>query len=239
MNSLISNVAILTPENTCIQLRGTKISAENVMDYKKEALLGEHISNLQPSLTNSNKMVIRSFMPIRKSGKTLGLLYAEMSPENIARAWSPTIYNNSCTFCIIDRESGEFLVNNWNAEVRNLNELPSESLGESIRKGKTTFREITEKDGSQTYLSYMPMELEKWEVLVSVSQKEVFKKAHEVQNLMMKFLFVLILLLVLYLFWMLHANRLAVLYERRQANTDILTGLQNRNQYERSDLYLC
>ena len=232
VNSLISNVGILTPENTCIQLRGAEISADGIMNYSEEILRGEHISSLQPSLTNANSLVIRSFMPIRKSGKTIGLLYSEMSPSNIARAWSPSIYNGTCTFCIINRETGEFLVNNWNREIRNLSELESTSLMESILAGKTAFREMKAETGESMYLSYMPMELENWEILVSVSESEVFASTRNVQKAMLWFLGGECALLIVYLLFMLHINHRSVISVKKQANIDVLTGLQNRNEYE-------
>jgi len=231
VNNLISSIGILTPENTCIQLRGKEIDASGVMDYQKEVLLGEHISNLQPALTRSDSMVIRSFMPIRRSGKTIGLLYAEMTPSNIARAWSPSIYNSSCTFCIISRETGEVLVNNWNKEIHYVSDLDSESLQESLLEGKSAFREIKTDHGNM-FLSYMPMELENWEIMVSVSEDEVFASANEIASSMKWFLVGITALLTVYLFWMLRINHNSVLHAKKQANTDILTGLQNRNCYE-------
>ncbi|MBR1530224.1 MAG: GGDEF domain-containing protein [Oscillospiraceae bacterium] len=231
VNSLISNIGILTPENTCIQLRGKEIDASGVMDYQKEVLLGEHISNLQPSLTTGDSMVVRSFMPIRRSGKTIGLLYAEMTPSNIARAWSPSIYNGSCTFCIISRETGELIVNNWNKNIHYISDLDSESLQNSILEGKSAFREMQTEQGD-VFLSYMPMELENWEIMVSVRKEEVFSSADEIEASMKWFLAGIMALLSLYLAWMLRINHYSVLHAKKQANIDILTGLQNRNCYE-------
>ncbi len=231
VNSLISSIGILTPENTCILLRGKETSADEVMDYQEELLLGEHISGLQPSL-NTTSMVVRSFMPIRKNGKTIGLLYAEMTPSNIARAWSPVIYNGTCTFCIIDRETGEFIVNNWNKNIHKLDDLNSDSLSESIREGKSAFREIKTDDGEAVFLSYMPMEIENWEIMVSVSRAEVFASAREIEQAMTWFLAGIVFLLIFYLGWMLKSNRSSIAGAKKQANIDVLTGLQNRNCYE-------
>ncbi len=231
VNSLVSNIGILTPENTCILLRGKQQDSTGVMNYQTEVLLGEHISSLQPALGVSDSMVIRSFMPVRKSGKTIGLLYAEMSPANIARAWSPSIYNGSCTFCIINRDTGEFIVNNWDEKIHYISELDSSSLQNSITEGKAAFREIKTAAGD-FFLSYMPMELENWEIMVCVSADEVFASAKEIESSMKWFLAGIIILLVAYLIWMFRINRHSIIHARKQANIDILTGLQNRNCYE-------
>ncbi|MBR1555356.1 MAG: GGDEF domain-containing protein [Oscillospiraceae bacterium] len=232
VNSLISNIGILTPENTCIQLKGKEISADNAMDYQREVLLGEHISGLQPALTTSGSMVIRSFMPIRKNGKTIGLLYAEMSPSNIARAWSPTIYNGNCTFCIIDRTSSEFIVNNWNKEIHRLDDLNLESLQESLKDGKSAFRQIETEQNGTVYLSYMPMDLENWEIMVCLPREEVFAPVQALKLSITWFSIGIMILLIIYLGFMVAMNKRSVAGAKKQANIDVLTGLQNRNCYE-------
>ena len=183
VNSLISNIGILTPENTCIQLKGKEVSADNAMDYQREVLLGEHISGLQPALSTSSSMVIRSFMPIRQNGKTIGLLYAEMMPSNIARAWAPTIYNGNCTFCIINRTNGEFIVNNWNQEIHRLDDLNLDSLQNSLKEGKSAFRQIETENGT-VYLSYMPMDLENWEIMVCQPKRKCFASVQALKLIM-------------------------------------------------------
>lgn len=232
VNSLISNIAILTPENTCIQLRGKNTDTTGILDFETESLLGEHISGLQPSLTNPDTMVIRSFVPIRKNGKTIGLLYAEMIPSNVARAWSPSIYNGACEFCVINRTTGNCLLNNWDRDIKNLTDLQSQEFAESLRNGETAFQEMTLDTGEKLYVSYMPMELENWEILVCISKTDVFANAQEVQNSMAWFLGGEAILLLVYLIWMLHASRRAIANAEKHANIDILTGLQNRNRYE-------
>ncbi|MBR0483273.1 MAG: GGDEF domain-containing protein [Oscillospiraceae bacterium] len=232
VNSLISNIGILTPENNCIQLKGKEVSADGVMNYQSEVLLGEHISGLQPALNASDTMVIRSFMPIRKDGKTIGLLYAEMSPANIARAWAPVIYNGNCTFCIIDRTNGEFIVNNWNQDIHRLDDLNIESLQESLKAGKSAFRQIETESEGIVYLSYMPMDLENWEIMVCLSKEEIFAPVRALKTSITWFSIGIVIFLSIYLGIMVKMNKRSVAGAKKQANIDVLTGLQNRNCYE-------
>ena len=78
----------------------------------------------------------------------------------------------------------------------------------------------------------MPMELEDWEIMVAVSEEAVFASTEEVHHAMLWFLAVLMILLLIYLIWMLKTNRSSIVNAKKQANTDVLTGLMNRNQYE-------
>ena len=122
VNSLISNVAVLTPENVALLVNGRQIDTTGIIDYATEIGYGEHISGLQPALDNPDSKVIRSYVPIRKNGKSIGMLYAEMSPSNIARAWKPDIYNGTATFSIVDRSTGDVIVNNWDESIKNVSD---------------------------------------------------------------------------------------------------------------------
>lgn len=232
VSGLISNIAILTPENTCIQLRGKTMDTSEILDFETEAQHGEHISGLQSQLTDSETMVIRSFVPIIKNKETIGVLYAEIIPATVSHTWKPSIYNGACEFCVINRTTGNCLLTNWNRNIKNLSDFQSQELAEKLRNGETSFEEMQLDNGEELFISYMPMKIENWEILVAVRKEVVFENAQEVQNSMMLFLGGEAILLLVYLMWMLYANGCSIANAEKLANMDILTGLQNRNCYE-------
>ncbi|HAJ98372.1 MAG TPA: hypothetical protein DCO72_11635 [Ruminococcus sp.] len=233
VNSLISNVAVLTPDNVALLVNGRQIDTTGMIDYDEEITHGEHISGLQPALDNPDSKVIRSYVPIRKSGKNIGLLYAEMSPSNIARAWKPTIYDGKATFSIIDRTNGDIIVNNWNESIENIFLSESSELEVAIMNGKAGFQEIKSNIAQDTiYISYMPMELEKWEILVAVTKDTVFELAESMYLLQRPLLIGEAILFLIYFLWIMHSTRHSIIETEHHANVDVLTGLQNRNRYE-------
>ncbi|MDE6656957.1 MAG: sensor domain-containing diguanylate cyclase [Oscillospiraceae bacterium] len=232
VSKLISNVAILTPENTCIQLYGETLDTSEILDFETEAHHGEHISGLQSQLTDSESMVIRSFVPIIKNEETIGVLYAEIIPANISHIWTPSIYNGACEFCVINRTTGNCLLTNWKRNIKNLKDFPSQELAERLRNGETSFEEIKLDSDEDLYVSYMPMEIENWEILVTVKKEIVFENVQELQDSMILFLGGEAILLLIYLMWMLYANSYSIANAEKLANIDMLTGLQNRNCYE-------
>lgn len=233
VNSLISNVAVLTPDNVALLVNGRQIDTTGIIDYTEEIAHGEHISGLQPALNNSDSKVIRNYVPIRKNGKSVGLLYAEMSPSNIARAWKPTIYDGKATFSIIDRTNGDLIVNNWDESIKTISSLESDKLAVSIMNGETGFQEIdSEFTQGTVYISYMPMELEKWEILVAVTQDAVFELAQSMYVLQRPLLIGEAILFLIYFIWIMHSTRHSIIETEQHANVDVLTGLQNRNRYE-------
>lgn len=232
VNTLISNIAILTPDNNIIQSRQHNNSADGIMDFAEEAKLGEHISELKKSSITENADVMYSFIPIRSSGKTIGLLFTELNPTSIANAWSPEMYDGKASFCIIHRDTGEILVNDWNKNIKNISDLGNKKLDESIKNGETGFLEI-KSDNIEQFVSYMPMELENWEIAFFISEDVVFASANEMHNLMKLFLFGIAIGFILYILWMLWSNRSSIDNAEKNANIDVLTGLQNRNRYEK------
>ncbi|MDE6707545.1 MAG: sensor domain-containing diguanylate cyclase [Oscillospiraceae bacterium] len=231
VSDLISNVAILTPENTSIQLYGETMDTSNILDFETEAQHGEHISGLQSQLTDSETMVIRSFVPIVKNNKTVGVLYAEIIPATVSHTWKPNIYNGTCDFCVINRTTGNFLLTSGERNIKNLSDFQSQELAEKLRNGETGFEEI-QRDDEKLFISYMPMEIENWEILVVVKKEVVFANVQEIQNSMILFLGGAGILLLVYLMWMLYANACSIENAEKIANIDMLTGLQNRNCYE-------
>lgn len=231
VNTLISNIAILTPDNTIVQSRQQNTSAEGIMDYAVESRLGEHISNLRKSSITENAMVMYSYIPIRVSGKTTGILFTELNPSAIAMAWSPEMYNGKAKFCIIDRTTGELLVNDWNEGIKNVSDIGYPALAEDIQNGETGFQQIKSGEENQ-FISYMPMELENWEIAFIISEDEVFASANQMHGIMRLFLIAGSAGFLVYLLWLMWSNRQAIVHAEKKANIDVLTGLQNRNRYE-------
>lgn len=231
VSSLTSNIAIIAPDNTIVQIRGGNIKDHTIMDYEQELRLGEHISGLQPSLTASEQKVIRSFVPIKRSSRIVGMLFTEMNPSAIASAWAPEIYDSSAAFCVIDRSTGDLIINSWDTSIENLQDLPSEELAEQIQGGGTGFMQMR-IGGEDTFISYMPMNMENWEILVTVPESAVFASANAIRRSLRLFVIIVAVLLVLYLGWIIYTNRRSIADTEKEANIDVLTGLQNRNRYE-------
>ena len=237
VNTLISNIAILTPDNKIVQSRRHNNTADDIMDYTEESVLGEHISDLRPSSIAKDTKVLYSFIPVRANGSIVGILFTELNPSAIAKAWSPEMYNGKASFCIINRKNGEILINDWNPGKNNVSDIGYRELTDNICSGKTGFLEIISGNTDQ-FVSYMPMELEDWEIVFFVDKDVVFESANRIHDLMLIFLSALSGGFIVFLVWMLWSNRRSIANAEKNANTDVLTGLQNRNRYEKKCMEL-
>ena len=126
VNNMIAKIGVLTPENEVIQGSGHKLNAQGLMDFETESVQGEHVSNLQPSADNPNVKVIRNYVPIRQGGKCTGMLYSVCNPSNMAKAWLPNIYNGEASCLVVDRATGEVLINTSGNPIDNIADLSFE-----------------------------------------------------------------------------------------------------------------
>lgn len=232
VSSMVVNIAIITPDGTIMPVRGEKMSSEGIMDFEEEKRHGEHMSGLFPSLSNSKTNVIRSFVPVKKSGKIAAILFIEMSPSAIANAWKPDIYDGAADFCIIDRDTGDFIVDSREESVSNISELNDNSLSDSLINGDTGFIEMESESGDNIFVSYIPMEIANWELMITAKKSDVFSFVNQMRKSMYIFFFSGAAIVLCYLLWLLYSNHRSILAAEKSANIDVLTGLQNRNRYE-------
>ena len=234
VNNTISSVGILTTKNKVILKNGDSVDVSDKLRYKDEIIYGDHVSALQPSVLGGGN-VIRSFVPIRRKGKSVGMLFAEMNPNSIARAWAPKIYNGACNFCIIDRYTGNVIIAS-SPECNKLIELGDNDLSNMILGGVTGFRtvKVPSENGrsKKYYASYKPMDIEKWEMLLMVEEDEVFGSTSAFSSSLYILLICMGSLFVLYLTLMVISYRRSVERAEVRANVDVLTGLRNRNLFE-------
>lgn len=241
MNSLITQVGVLLPNNELMSSKGRRSTANGKLDFVTESK-GEHISGLQPSGTNSNNNVVRNFVPIRKDGICIGVLYSAGNPENIGKAWLPAIYDKKGYGYVVDRKTGEIIINTSADNINNIRDISftqtdkaytKDTTVSSILEGKKGYSVFMSETASETlYMCYLPFGIEDWEMVVFVPESVVFSEATPIRNGMYNLAFASGILMLLYSVWLIHEIRSSIAETEKKANIDVLTGLQNRNRYE-------
>ncbi|MBQ5310701.1 MAG: diguanylate cyclase, partial [Oscillospiraceae bacterium] len=241
VNSMITQIGILLPGNEIVTSRGHR-PVKTSIDCESEAVLGEHISGLQPSATNSNATVINNYVPIRKDGICIGVLYSAASPSNMAKAWMPSIYDKKGYCYVVNRKTGEVIINTTNDQIRNINDISftkvytdytKEDTVKNIldgRKGYSVFRSEMAKE--RIYMCYLPFSIEDWEMVALVPESAAFSSAAPVRNGMYSMIIAAVAVIAVYAIWLIREVRASIAETEQKANTDALTGLQNRNCYE-------
>lgn len=231
VNSYITNIAILTSSNELIEPRHINIDASDILSYDDEIAKGEHISGLQRSAFIQSEYVIRNYIPVKNNSSDNYLLFTEMDPNALAQAWKPSIYQNHANFCIIDRNTGDIVINNWSELSNNINDLNISTLSQNIKAGKTGYDKIEISDG-QVFAAYRPMNIEQWEIMFIIDEDSVLADVNKMHQYFMMFAAIGIGIFLLYLTWLTRASTIAIHTAKQSGNVDTLTELPNRNSYE-------
>ncbi len=244
VNSLISDIAILTSDNKVIRISGMDLDSEGVLSFDEIKARGEHISTLLKDLEKEGVYDLRSFVPIRRNDETIAFLYGTTTPEDILNAWVPEIYDGHATVSVIERSSGIFLIDGAGRMNKNLADVDinvtsisvDDTLKNAILNGRRGYAIGKDNEtGITKYYCFLPMRLADWEMVVSVSEEDVFAQVKPMRVYLYAYLLVVIATLVGYLLFLLRITHGSLVGIERRANMDALTGLQNRNRYE----YFC
>ena len=244
VNSPISDVAILTPENKVIRISGMDLDSTGVLDFNEINEKGECITGLLPDLETAGVYDIRNFVPIRRDGETIAYIYGTVTPENVLNAWIPDIYNGHALVSVIDRDSGIFLIDASGRERTNIDKARinvtditvDTTLAEALKAGRQGYAVAEDNDTGKTmYYCFLPMHIENWEIMVGVPEEDVYSEVSTMNIPLYIMLIVESLILILYFVYIIHITTGSLRGMERRANMDALTGLQNRNRYE----YFC
>lgn len=244
VTSTISDIAILTPENKVIRITGSDFDATGILDFDSINDKGEHISSLFPDLDEPEINDIRIFVPIRRRGETIAFIYGTVTPTDILSAWVPNIYDGNARVSVVERDSGKFIIDDEgrlletieDADIQISSISTDASFTDSIREGKRGYaigKDIS--TGKNRYYCFLPMNIAKWELIVSVPEKDVYGAVRPIRTYLYVFLFFAGVGLVIYFLYIIHITTGSLVGIERRANMDALTGLQNRNRYE----YFC
>lgn len=230
-NPIAASISVLTAENVVITEDGNTIDADGIIDFAEELAEGEHICETAPSLFTHGKMMLRGFVPIIKDGKTVAMLFNELDPEAIASYWAPDMYDGASKFTIINRKTGNVLVNNAPAVTNNIGEIHNERLIGETKAGKNGYMAFP-IEGELTFACYLPMETPDWEIIFFVGSDKTLAASDRMKKNFHMFLIEEGIVFLVFMAWIIYFNRTAVRNTEKSANSDTLTDLPNRNMYE-------
>ena len=81
-------------------------------------------------------------------------------------------------------------------------------------------------------MCYRPFSIEDWEMVVLVPESAVFSAVEPIRKWMYAMIIAGVIIILIYALWLIREIRSSIADAEMKANTDVLTGLQNRNRYE-------
>ena len=209
---MVSRLEILMPDNTLLLQNGTRIEAGEATDFETEAAKGAYLTPIQPGTINPDKRVLRNIVPIVKDGEVTGMLHGVIDLDGLQNVWNMNVYGTRADIYIIERNSGEYIVNTSSKELGNVSQIDNnkilkrssnDPLERQIKKGKKGYA-VFSMPGAQEnlYFCYMPCKINNWELAISVPERVVFENVQDVRNLLFILVGFELLCFLVYMTWM-------------------------------------
>ena len=233
------SISVLMPNDVVISGRGNEIDAFGKLSFEEEAALGEHVTDRMVNITDDSDMLIRHFVPVVKNGETVALVYATTELDELPKALNiNNVYNGTADIYIIDRKTGDFIMDTRHDELGNLFEMEeresikSKSFDDArmeIKEGKSGYVVLRSKTTDEfEYLYYGPLEgsaednnslsENEWSVAVTVPQDEAFANLYRTRDICFTLAGIELVMLIIYFFWSMRNTKVtlekAVLEER-------------------------
>lgn len=204
---LIENIGILSPDGIFTTRMGS-FDVSDKISFADEASKSPYISSNVEDLTNSQRQVIRSAVPINVYGETVGILYGVIELAKLEKHYKPMADILDARLYIIDSRTGDFIVDTWRDDMGNLFETrviqskkgySYEDMRNDIKNGRNGFCAYRSNISRvMMYSRYSPLDVEGWQILLSVPESVVFSEAKEMRNSLMVVFMVVILIMTLY-----------------------------------------
>lgn len=211
--SMLSQLGVLFPDNTVLLEDGTSINADGILSFSDEAALGEHITDEEDSLLESDLLVLRNYVPVIQNGQTVAMLYGTISLDTLPDLWNhPSIYDGRAAIYLINADNGNFLVDTWHKTLGNIYDLGQREMKKGYHPEQLTYDLVAGKSGHVVFVSktvgeylyfyYEPISVNNWTLALSVPESIAFARADAVKQLLYYFAAFECVCFVLYFIWM-------------------------------------
>ncbi len=216
------------------------VSVSGRISFDEIASLGEHITGRTENIFLTGKLVVRHYMPVKKDGKVIAVLFSSTDLKALPDSFNiRNIFNNKADVYIIDRNTGDFLMDTLHDTLGNIKDFQKfetkagtddEEIFSKFLSGGSGHAVFKSKILNEyVYFYYEPMvlsnqettslqELGNWIVCVSVPESEIFASLYSVRRVCLFMVMIEAVIMILYLIWTMHNTSItldkAVLQER-------------------------
>lgn len=209
----ISHLEVLLPDNRVITCDGNYVDASGTLSYAEEVEKGEYVStNATVDISYGDKKVLKSAVPILKSGKTIGILYGITEVNSLPLYYVADSYAENASIYLIDGDSGDFIMDTWHLSLGNIADWSkhkvkgqkTSEIDTDIKSGKSGYLVgYSERVKENMYSYYTPVGINNWSVMLSIPESTVMKIARQIEHAMYGMAIITVAILVAYFVWLL------------------------------------
>ncbi len=209
------NIGILTPDNYLITKAAT-IDVSDKMQFSDESRRGEYISNRIHDVTNAEREVIRSAVPITApDGQVIAVMYGTIDSEKMAERYRHQVESINAYMCIVDRKTGQFIMDTKSERVSNITNLATikykdgysyDKLVKELSDGKagnTSF--VEHKSDEFLYVRYSSLDVGDWCIMLAQPESVVFAGAKKTASFLIGISALIMLIMLIYIICMMHS----------------------------------
>ena len=201
---LIENIGILMPDNTFITKAGT-LNLNGQISFDEEAAKGEYISGRVKDLTRDNYEIIRSAVPIKVNGNTVGILYGVIKLYVLENKYNNMAKELDAQLFVHDKETGNLVIDTIHDKLGNISFLENREYRDGYsyeqminsEKGYTYFQSVLKDE--EVYVHFSTLEGIDWKITLARYESQVFAKAHIIFNLHLVSFITILLIMALYI----------------------------------------
>ena len=205
---LISDIGILMPDNTFITKKGA-IKNIGGISFEDEAKKGEYVSGKEKDITNAEREIVRSAVPIEVDGKTVAMLYGAIELDDFVERYIEDVRTANADLFVIEANSGNYLIDTKRSELGNITALTSRKFN-----GDFTYRRMitelsmgisgyssfmSQRDSEYVYVHYSPLEISDWQIMLAKSENIVFADARRIGFILAVMFFAAVIIMFIYL----------------------------------------
>lgn len=213
---LIENIGILMPDGMLYTKAGN-INLSGKLSFEEEAKKGEYISGRVKDVTNSGREIVRSSVPVIADGNTVAILYGVIELDTFKERYKEMADANDAELYILERASGDFIVDTLNDDPGNVSLLEKRKhkegfsfskMNDDIFRGKSGYSAFLSKaTGEYFYVHYAPMAIEGWEIMLSQPEHVVFEEAYAARNIILIMYAMIIFIMITYILFIFNSER--------------------------------
>ena len=209
---LFSRIGILNPDGTFITKDET-IDLSGRLSFEEEASKGEHITGRTQSYSRPGEEVVRSVVPIKVNGETVGIIYGIIKIETINEKYNAMAKELDAQLFVYDKETGKFIIDTIDKNPGELSQLKTREYNDGYSyealsttdKGYSSFKSI--RTGENLYIHYSTLEDFDWGIMLARYETQVFAKTHRISRNLLAAFTIMILIIVIYLQLVLKSER--------------------------------
>lgn len=191
---LITDIGILNADNTFVTRKGiTKLDGR--LSFANEVKKGEYISGRVKDVGRDGYELIRSAVPIKVKGKTVGILYGAISLEKLEERYGQMAKQWNAQLFVYHKETGDLVIDTVHDELGNISFLKERKYNKDYSyeemmaadKGFTSFESAYRDEN--LHLHYSTIDDLNWVIALGRYDSQVFAQTDVmVQNFLTVFL---------------------------------------------------